>query len=75
MKDNIHRTTLNELSQDGMISFTKETLQHGIKTQVYSSDAGGYVDIDLDFLHGKTHIGELTLDEMIEYTDTIVQLI
>ena len=75
MKENIHQTTLNELAHDGIISFSDETLSHGIKTQIYSSDAGGYVAINLDFLHGKTTIGQLTLDEMIEYTDTLVQLI
>lgn len=75
MKENIHQTTLNELAHDGIINFSDETLSHGIKTQIYSPDQGGYVAIDLDFLHGKTSIGELTLDEMIEYTDTIVQLI
>lgn len=75
MKENIHQTTLFDLADDGMISFSKETLEHQIKTQIYSVDAGGYVAIELDFLHGKTHIGELTLDEMIKYTDTIVELI
>ena len=75
MKENIHQTTLFKLAEDGMISFSDDTLNHAIKTEVYSPDAGAKVPVDLDFLHGKTKIGELTLDEMIEYTDTIVQLI
>lgn len=75
MKENIHQTTLFKLAEDGMISFSDDTLNHSIKTEVYSPDAGAKVPVDLDFLHGKTKIGELTLDEMIEYTDTIVQLI
>lgn len=75
MKANIHDTTLFELAEDGIINFSDDTLNHGIKTEVYSADAGAKVPITLPFLNGKTKIGELTLDEMIEYTDTLVQLI
>lgn len=75
MKENIHQTTLFKLAQDGLIGFSDETLNHGIKTEVYSTDAGMVVPINLSFLNGKTKIGELTLDQMIEYTDTLVQLI
>ncbi len=75
MKENIHQTTLFKLAQDGLIGFSEETLNHGIKTEVYSPDADMVVPINLSFLNGKTKIGELTLDQMIEYTDTLVQLI
>lgn len=75
MQENIHQTTLYTLAEDGMINFSQDTLDHEIKTSIYSSEKGGYVDIELAFLEGKTCIGELTLDQMIQYTDTIVQLI
>ncbi|MBQ8394975.1 MAG: hypothetical protein IJX49_05315 [Clostridia bacterium] len=75
MKANIHCTTLNQLAEDGMINFSEDTLNQEIKTSIYSPKGGGYVDIELPFLQGKTTIGEFTLDEMIKYTDTIVQLI
>ena len=84
MKNNVHLSTLNELSANGMVQFSGTTLNSPIRTEVsigglqtiyvYVTDSNGVTKKASEAFAGKTTMGELTVEEILQYVDGIIKV-
>ena len=90
MKNNIHLSTLNKLSADGMLKFGDGMLNSKIFTEVSAAGHTFYIKVRVPdengnytntetlasvAFAGKTTLGELTVEETIEYAEGLIKVI
>ena len=90
MKNNIHLSTLNKLSADGMLNFGDGMLSSKIFTEVSAAGHTFYIKVRVPdengnytstetlasvAFAGKTTLGELTVEETIEYAEGLIKVI
>lgn len=84
MQENVHLSTLNDLSSNGLVQFSGSTLTSPIKTQVtipgvstiyvYVTDKNGNKVLASEAFAGKTTLGSLTVEEILKYVDGIINV-
>ena len=84
MKNNVHLSTLQELANNGLVQFSGSTLSAPIRTEVsiggfqtiyvYITDSNGNTVKASDAFAGKTTMGELTVEEILQYVDGIIKV-
>ena len=84
MKNNVHLSTLQELSDNGLVQFSGSTLTADIRTEVtiaglqtiyvYVTDSNGVTQKASEAFAGKTKMGQLTVEEILQYVDGIIQV-
>ena len=84
MKANVHNSTLQELSDNGMVQFSGSTLNADIRTEVsitglptiyvWVTDSNGVTKKASDAFAGKTKMGELTVEQILQYVDGIIKV-
>lgn len=91
MKNNIHLSTLEKLSSDGMLSFGDGMLNSRIITDITVANNTFHVKVRVpdengnfpanadtlaaDAFAGKNRLGELTVEEMIEYAEGLLKIV
>ena len=84
MKNNVHLSTLQELANNGLVQFSGSTLSAPIRTEVsiggvrtfyvYIKDSNGNPVKASDAFAGKMTLGELTVEEILQYVDGIIEV-
>ena len=84
MKNNVHNSTLNELAANGMVQFSGSTLNADIRTEVsitglppiyvWVTDSNGVTKKASEAFAGKTKMGELTVEQILQYVDGIIKV-
>lgn len=91
MKDNIHLSTLQQLSDDGLLTFGSGMLNSRIITDITVANNTFHVKVRVpdengnfpanadtlaaDAFAGKNRLGELTVEEMIEYAEGLIIIV
>ncbi len=91
MKNNIHLSTLNKLSADGMLNFGDGMLNSQIFTEITAAGHTFYIKVRVPDANGnfpanaetpasvafagKTTLGELTVEETIEYAEGLIKVL
>jgi hypothetical protein len=83
MKANVHKATLNQLADDELVQFSGTMLGAELKTSIGEAypfedklPASIKVKVDANKAAGKkTYFGDLTVEEMIQYVDTLFTVI
>ena len=84
MQENVHLSTLNDLADNGLVQFSGSTLDSPIKTQVTVpvlgtyyvkvKDSNGNTVNASEAFAGKASLGELTVEEILQYVDGVINL-